>query len=71
MATVKKLDPVQPDELYPLQTFMELTGLGTRALRTMRRAGLKVRRVGGRGFILGRDFIEHLDEIGEADQEGN
>ena len=57
-------DEIRPDCLYPLPEFKRRTGLGTHAMRTARRNGLLVRRVGGRAFILGKDFIEHLEETG-------
>lgn len=70
MAMNRELGPVQPSEMYPLQAFKEVTGLGNRAMRSLRKAGLKVRRVSGRGFVLGSDFIQLLEEIGSLDDSG-
>ena len=44
----------------------QVTGLGKAALRTARGAGLSVRYVGGRGWILGRDWIDYVIEHGHA-----
>ena len=60
--TVRKssLQPVRPDELYPLGAFRRISGLGDTALREARRAGLRVIYRHGRGFILGADAIRYL-----------
>ena len=57
------LPPIMPGAAYPLSEFRRITKLGTAALRTARKNGLKVRRVGGRGFILGDDFVEFLKNL--------
>jgi hypothetical protein len=56
--------PIEPDVLYPLAVFKRHTGLGDAALRSARRNGLRVLRVGGRGSILGSDFIEYVNVHG-------
>ena len=61
-----KLGPIHADEALPLRTFMARTGLKDWAIRSLRRRGLKVRRVGenggGAGFVLGEDWIAFLRE---------
>ncbi len=56
---------IEPHVLYPLPVFKTHTGLGDAALRAARRNGMRVLRVGGRGFILGSDFIEYVKTHGE------
>jgi hypothetical protein len=51
---------ISDGESYPLATFRQITGLSDSAMRAARRAGLPVRRVGKRGFILGRDWSAFL-----------
>jgi hypothetical protein len=56
------LGPIDPDQLYPKPTIMRLSGLGQRCLNDAQRSGaLRVRFVGGRCFILGRDFVEWVE----------
>ena len=45
---------------YPLKEFQRRTSLGSAAIRRARKDGLKVRRVGRHSFILGEDWLEHL-----------
>ena len=51
---------ISPDDLYTLDEFRARTKLGQAALRTLRRAGLRVIYQSGRAFIFGSDFIEFL-----------
>lgn len=59
------LGPVEPTVLYPLVDLQARTGLGSAAFRQMRRDGLKVKYAGGRAFIFGADFIEHVRSTGK------
>ena len=52
---------IKKGEMYPLQDFMRRVGLGRHAMRTARNSGLKVRRTGNRGYVLGDDWFEYLD----------
>lgn len=70
MAMKASAEPINLESLYRLDDFQKLTGLGRSAMRTARRNGLKVRRTGGRAYVLGRDFIEYLDRIDEAENGG-
>jgi len=49
------------DAVYRLDEIQERLKLGQHALRMARRAGLRVRRIGRRGYVLGRDIIEFVD----------
>ena len=51
---------IDPNRVYPLPTFMALSGWGRHAMRSARRNGLAVRYVGGRAFVLGADFAAYL-----------
>lgn len=54
---------------YTLAEFGRRCQLGERGLRSLRRKGLRVVRVaGGRGFVLGRDFIALLDRIASQEE---
>lgn len=55
---------ISADKLYLLESFKSLTGLGDCWMRNARRRGLRVHRVGGRAFVLGRDFIEFVQNAG-------
>ena len=48
------------DALYTLDEIRERLRLGDHAMRQARRAGLKVRRIGRRGYVLGSDVIEFI-----------
>ncbi len=50
-------------EAYLLQEFARRTKLGTWAIRQARRAGLRVRTVGSRRFVLGSDWLAYLGRI--------
>lgn len=52
---------VREDEIVPLAELDARLGLGPSAIRTARRQGLKVRRIGRRKFVLGRDLIAFLE----------
>ena len=45
---------IRADTLYALPTFMLKSGLGQAAMRTARRNGLRVRRIGRRAYVLGQ-----------------
>lgn len=55
---------IERGKVYPLPQFSEMSGLGARAIRSARRKGLRVRRVGRRGFVSGDDFIDYLEQHG-------
>ncbi len=55
---------VSADELYTLPEIKARLGLGVSALRTARRRGLKVRRIGRLGFVLGKDLIAYVEQAG-------
>lgn len=61
MSTESQGVEIRSDAAYDLATVKKL-GLGTAALRTARRKGLTVRRIGRRSFVLGRDLLAYLDE---------
>ena len=58
---------VRADEVLSLDALQARLGIGTAALRTMRRKGLKVIRAGGRTFIAGADLIEYMSRIATAE----
>jgi hypothetical protein len=52
---------VTADALYTLDEIQQRLKLGQHAMRQARRAGLKVRRIGRRAFVLGRDVMAFVD----------
>lgn len=56
---------IRPDELYRLDELQARLRMGSWGLRKMRRAGLAVYRVSGRGFVLGADVISFVKKHGE------
>ena len=60
-----EIGEISADKLYTLAAIKWRLGLGAAALRTARRAGLRVRRIGRRGYVLGRDLIDYIDSQAE------
>jgi hypothetical protein len=58
------LGPIEPHVLYPIEELKARSGMGTTAMRSLRREGLNVRYAAGRAYVLGRDFIEHVMQHG-------
>lgn len=52
---------INPTELLTLDELRDRFGLGTAAMRTARRQGLKVRQVGRRRFVLGKDLLDFVE----------
>lgn len=59
-STATTLRPISANECYPLDVFAAAAGLGRAALREARRNGLKVRRVHGRAYVFGSDWLDYL-----------
>ncbi len=57
---------ISADAAYSLEQVKFRLGLGTAALRTARRKGLVVRRIGRRSFVMGRDLLEFLDNCAKV-----
>lgn len=52
---------LRENEIVPLPELARRLGLGHSAIRAARRQGLKVRKIGRRKFILGRDLAAFLE----------
>ena len=52
---------VSADCLYTLAEVQERLRLGQAAMRQARRAGLRVRKIGRRRYVLGRDLMTYVD----------
>ena len=66
MATLATPRPDAPglvtaDSLYTLTEIQDRLKLGQHAMRQARRAGLRVRRIGRRAFVLGRDVMAFVE----------
>lgn len=57
----RKTGEISADSLYTLDELNDRLGLGKKALRTARREGLTVKRIGRRGYVLGRDVIDWFE----------
>jgi hypothetical protein len=57
---------IRADECYRLSEFQKRLHLGPHAVRRLRRQGLRVHRVGRVSFVLGSDFIRHLEAVANA-----
>jgi hypothetical protein len=57
---------ISADCVYSLAEFSRRTGLGKWAIRNLRQNRLCVRRVCGRVFVLGRDWIEFLERESQS-----
>ena len=53
---------VSSDCLYTLPEIQDRLKLGQHAMRMARRAGLRVRRIGRRGYVLGRDVMQYVEQ---------
>ncbi len=51
---------IHPDILFTLEAFKSRLKVSNAMLRSARRAGLRVHYKHGRGFILGRDWIDYV-----------
>ncbi len=60
--TVQDSGIIEPHILYTLDEAKRRLGWGAHAMRMARRAGLNVRYTGRRGYVLGRDIIEHIQQ---------
>ena len=56
------LAAINVNEVYPLPLFKQLTGQADWGMRQLRRRGLKVRYVGGKAFVRGRDWFDFLEK---------
>jgi hypothetical protein len=61
-ATARRDLAIRADELYSFDQIKQRIGLGKTALRKARRNGLTVRYVGVKGFVLGKDLIEYVEQ---------
>lgn len=56
---------VTADALYTLAEIQDRLKLGQHAMRQARRAGLRVRRIGRRAYVLGRDLMAFVESASE------
>ena len=56
---------IRGDCAYDLQQVKTRLGLGTAAIRTARRKGLTVRRIGRKSFVMGADILTYLRDVAE------
>jgi len=52
---------IEPQTLYSLDEFKQVSGMGNWALRQARKEGLKMLKIGNRKFVKGQTFIDFLD----------
>lgn len=56
---------IEPQTLYALEEFKQVSGMGSWALRQARKAGLKMLKIGNRKFVKGQAFIDFLETTNE------
>ncbi len=61
-APTEAIGEIRSDCVYTLDEAKARTGLGAAALRTARRQGLKVRKIGRRAYVLGRDIMAYIEQ---------
>ena len=54
---------IKADEAYPLEYVKQGFSLGATALRTARRKGLKVKKIGRKSYVMGKDLLHYLDTV--------
>jgi hypothetical protein len=54
----RKSGEINADSLYTLDEIRDRLGLGKSALRTARREGLVIKRIGRRAYVHGGDLID-------------
>jgi hypothetical protein len=60
---------IRPHGAWPLSAFKAASGLGDKALREARRAGLRVVRCHGKAFVRADDFLAYLDRLAEEQRD--
>ncbi len=53
-------NPIIASGIYRIDDFIATAGLSRDAFRSMKRAGLIVRRYGKRSYVIGQDFLDFL-----------
>ena len=61
MAKKQIAGSISEKDAYTLRELKQRLGLSMWSVWSARRHGLKVRKMGGRKFVLGRDFIAYLE----------
>ncbi len=69
MSETAAREAIMPGAFYPLQEFKRIMNFRETAMRTARRQGLRVRYIGGRGFVHADDFFAYLRKL-DADDNG-
>ena len=64
-AATKKPGVIDANSLYTLDEVHQRLGLGKAALRTARRQGLVVKRIGRRGYVRGSDLLSWFDRVAQ------
>ena len=59
---------ISADQLLTLDAVQTELGLGAHAMRMARRRGLRVKYIGRRAFVLGRDLIAFIDQHGKTEK---
>ena len=53
---------ISADEAYSLDNLKQDFSLGTAAIRTARKKGLPVKKIGRKSYVMGKDLLQYLDE---------
>jgi hypothetical protein len=70
-AYAAETEPIDPAKLYPYAAFIRVSGCSKTRICMARRDGilLPIRKVGRRGYVLGRDGIDFLLQLAAAQEE--
>lgn len=63
---VDRSQEFRPDSIYSLADVRRILDLGPAALRSARRRGLIVRRIGRKSFVLGCDLLSYVEQHGKV-----
>lgn len=63
-STRQGIGSIRADELLPIAEVQTRLGIGKAAMRTMRKNGLAIRRVGRQSYVVGSDLIDFARKRG-------
>ncbi len=64
----KPQQPINGDEAYPTDILEDRLGIGPATFRRMKRAGLRVAKIGSRHFVTGKELIRFITASAESSE---
>jgi len=62
---------IEPQTLYSLEEFKQVSGMGSWALRSARKAGMKMLKIGNRKYVKGQAFVDFLESTNDNSPESS